>query len=393
MMSELQTQPSATPSLGQPSASASNLPTEPPPHSLLHAYVNLPVVQSLYRDAVGRFLTLNKQIREQRRQLSKFRTRCNKNSDTIDLPRSLAIVIDTRVQLPATKDPSFFAVERKALKAIEQTATKAVYDQIVAARTRHITELTKQVDSSAFISEEVQRHRIDIDKFAVEAFPSGIESHHAHAAAPASQAGAAAASASPAASFTNDAQVHFEQYLRARVVSEAARIAMEDKEAKELAAQGHADNEDAREQVMRGAHNSETISQIAHRAAAAVYKSQIKDLAPPARRAVPASQRPPNASAKFTLHPAFFTKPPVSKKRKHAHSDVAAAAHDADDDRMDIDDDSDPSIANAASSSRRLSSFSSGGDPRNTSHTINMKRRKTDYGRNGEGRDTSRSDQ
>lgn len=371
MASQSQTQPSATPALGQPRASAPTIPPEPPLQPLVRAYVDLPVVQSLYRDAVGRFLTLHKQIREQRHQLSKFRIRCTKIPDSIELPRSIAIVIETRVQFPATKDPSFFAAERKALKAIEQTTTAAVYDQVVAARTRLIAELLRQADPDAFIAEEVQRHRSDIDKFALEVAPRflGIASNHAPAAI-----AAAAASASPATTFADDAQAHFEKYLNTRVVTEAARIAMEDKEAKEHAAQSHAENEDAREQVMRGAHNSQTISQIAERAAAAVYKSEIKALAPRAQRSAPTPHQP---APKFTLHPAFFTNVPApsSRKRKLADADPAAAAStpriDPNDDRMDIDE---PSPSRSAPST-----FSRGGVPRNTSrqpHTSGSKRQK-----------------
>jgi len=371
MSSQSQTQPSATPSLGQQRASAPIIPPEPPLQPLVRAYVDLPVVQSLYRDAVGRFLTLHKQIREQRHQLSKFRIRCTKTPDSIELPRSIAIVIETRVQFPATKDPSFFAAERKALKAIEQTTTAAVYEQVVAARTRLIAELLRQADPDAFIAEEVQRHRSDIDKFALEVAPRflGIVSNHAPAAA----AAAAATSASPATTFADDAQAHFEKYLNTRVVTEAARIAMEDKEAKEHAAQSHAENEDAREQVMRGAHNSQTISQIAERAAAAVYKSEIKALAPRAQRSAPTPQQ---SAPKFTLHPAFFTNAPApsSRKRKHTDADLAAAGTpriDPNDDRMDIDEPS-PSRSDR-------STFSRGGVPRNTSrtpHTNGLKRQK-----------------
>jgi hypothetical protein len=348
---------------------------------------------------------LNKQIREQRHQLSKLTIRCNKKPDTIELPRSLAIVIDARVQMPTTKDPLFFATERKALKAIEQTTTKAVYEQIVAARTRHIAELTRQVDPASFIAEEVQRHRVDIDKFAVvvEARFPGIASHTAAAPAAAhSNVAAAAAAAAPSSSYTRlaeDAQAHFERYLRARVVTEAARIAMEDKEAQELAAQGHADNENAREHVMRGAHNSQTIAQIAERAAAEVYQKETKALAPTLQ-----SHHAPTPQSKYRLHPAFFANPApaASKKRKHTETDVTASRsdrahrHDADDDPMDVDDSSDAPSSQANRPSHRPSSFHGGGGPRNTPpppNAHNAKRQKKVHPASVAGGGTSRHGQ
>ena len=270
--------PSNTPPLLQPPRTgAHTIPLLPPPTPIVAAFVDLPAVSDAYAQAFGRFLALNKRMHEQMQQQQKFSIRCNRVANTIELPISIAWNLAKRVQLPDTGDATFFNAERTALRQIETAAAKQVYDLLDAARTRYITSLKTRADPEAFVKEEAQLHRDFAEKyFAVmsASYPALAAPAAAASAAPA--AGAAAASSTP---LIDEATQHFSQYLRGRVTCEVAAIALRDQQAKELAAQQHAENEAAREEVMQGAHNSLTITQIATSVANKVFGEKAQQLA------------------------------------------------------------------------------------------------------------------
>ena len=158
--------PASAPDAHAPFTNTPPLAQPDPLPPALQAWWNLDAVQRMFRDAVGRFLTLNKQIKEQREQLHNFHTACSTSAGFQRLPKALAHDVVRRIKLPATKDVNFFNEERAAIQKIEAKAAKGIYDQLIGARNRLLTELTRQVDVTTFVAEEVRLQRIEIDRYA-----------------------------------------------------------------------------------------------------------------------------------------------------------------------------------------------------------------------------------
>lgn len=220
-------------------------------------------------DTAGKhFLDAHLDLQRAKAQLQKFQSR-SANGTGSKLPNSLSLNIIGKLILPEVPgDASFYKDQLDVLRKLETDAQKTIFEQIVAARNKHIDHLAQQCNTQAFITREVSHFKQLVSTWADQYDTFNSASNQNSTIDPA----AATASPNPNAFPLKVAIEQFETSLHLIAQKHAALTIEKLMDSKKKKEQQEAAQTAAQEQVLQGAHNGKTIESLATR----VFQKNIK---------------------------------------------------------------------------------------------------------------------
>lgn len=118
-------------------------------------------------EAVSKYMKLQHKKQSEETALTRFISACNTNLSHTSLPRQLALNLKAKVRLPTEdSDPAFFKEEEATLQAVEQEASKKIYEIVSQARKRHIDHLAQRLELPRFIPQQVAAFSSSADEIA-----------------------------------------------------------------------------------------------------------------------------------------------------------------------------------------------------------------------------------
>lgn len=231
----------------------------------LQSFQQSPTAVQCLSTAQKRFLDGHHNLQRAKAQLQMFQSRSGNGTGT-KLPASLSLKIVHNLRLPEVPgDASFYKDQIDVLKKLEVDTQKIIYEQIVAARTKHLHHLTQQSNTQAFITREVLAFTQIVSAWADQ--HDSLVSAAPPAAAAADNAVASGPASDPNAFPRKAAIDSFESSLHQIVESHTALMIQKSIDSSEKQKQQLAADNSAQEQVLGGAHNGQTIEKLASRAA------------------------------------------------------------------------------------------------------------------------------
>lgn len=241
--------------------------------------------------------------------LERFESACSKgfggSNPGSTLPTSMRLKLLSIVRFKEVADrPDFYREEKEKLERAEHEASRQIYEATLSSKKKLITHLQGKINVNTFVSLRMQDFGKHLTSLADEFDKSN---NGGHACFP-----------------RQKAVTHFGQELAANLTKLIMHIA-EERRAEEQRKNARAAEElQAQEKVLEGAHNGQTIAAIAQRAVQKEMKAhknevrrQIQQTQPP-RQPTSASHRAPASTPTVTgrKHP-----------RDHDHGGNTAAAH------------------------------------------------------------------
>ena len=317
----------------------------------------------LYRDAVGTYLTMQKDHADAKKELNSFKATCNRDPPQVSLPRSIPLDITKRVHFKAVDDsPDFYSKYMQQLQQLEHDMRKQIYEIMIAAKEQHLEHLRIHLIPITFIQLQMKKYLKHVETYAARIEQSTSATSTSEAAD--NRASSSNEIQSSFARFpTRQAMDHFESHLLTRINEEISRRVQADMESENQSEASVAANNKAKETIMKGAHTGDTLQMLATRAAE-------KAIAPLQRKLAALPQ--PQISQWQLYNPLHLTdaktvtphKTDSKKRRREKQKPTDVAKHE--EDAMDVD----------STSSQIITSINaSGGDPHNTQQKKKQKQR------------------
>lgn len=264
--------------------------------------------------AQKRFLDGHLALSKAKAQLQKFQSR-SANGTGSKLPASLSLKIVYNLRLPEVPgDASFYKEELAVLTKLEIDAQKTIFEQIVAARTRHMQHLAQQSNAQAFIAREMATFKQIVSTWADQHDSLLSAAPSADSAAAAAAAGTSAPALDSNAFPRQCAIDSFESSLHRIIQGHAAMIIQKSIDAAELQQQRQAAENNAQQNILAGAHTGQTITKLAERAAQKAIQ--------PLRKQLVGLEGQVAHSAKRKDHPSLERIPATARASTSSSSDI-----------------------------------------------------------------------
>ena len=224
--------------------------------TILQQFLTHNSTQKAIHNAVGHFLSLRKEIKEQERSFQRTKAACADGR----LPKSLSFDVVTRIQLPKVNsdDPLFFASHIAAIRKHQQTAIEGISKELLAIKEKTLTHLQQQAELPKFIQNENALFHTFVKDFAQRYSTK---------------------SGTPITEFPiTSALDHFDKHLRSKCQELLLNDISTERKEKEVAQQESINSNAALEQVVKGAHTSETIRAVAREEVDNRFNSQLTSL-------------------------------------------------------------------------------------------------------------------
>ena len=255
------------------SSSSSSSSSDSLTNQLLDDFLNWNTTIQLYCDAVGKFLTLQKDYRNAASQLTKFQSTSSRHAPRVTLPKSLSLKFTKSILFkPVPDQPDFYKQYTDQLTKLENDTTQSIVTIITAAKQAHLDTLRSNLNPISFISQQVNSYTPHVTEYEKRIRELTTIKPASSSSTADSTSAAAAASSSTSLSApshtvfpTQRAISHFESMLHTRINELVSGQIQTDIDAESTAAAQTAASNSAKEDIMVGAHTRETLHNLAKR--------------------------------------------------------------------------------------------------------------------------------